>query len=247
MKKSNAFTLAEVLITLGIIGIVAAMTLPTLIANYQKKVYVNQLKKVVNTTQNACKMALADDEVSDFGNTSLAKALVPPFNPTIIKQYFKAIDITTASSSNSHNHNSYGSSIDTNDFTTLTMPDGSNIYLKTNATAYLPDIGYGNYPGHGYYDDPNSWQYSDATELSVFTDINGSNRAPNTIGIDQYAFTLNSNCNIEPIKEQRECSRDLLTGHGAAAWSCFDYILKNNWEIKYNLPARNNYSHSHNH
>ena len=33
MKKG--FTLAEVLITLGIIGVVAAMTIPTLIANYQ--------------------------------------------------------------------------------------------------------------------------------------------------------------------------------------------------------------------
>lgn len=35
MKKG--FTLAEVLITLGIIGVVAAMTIPTLIANHQKK------------------------------------------------------------------------------------------------------------------------------------------------------------------------------------------------------------------
>ena len=43
MKK--AFTLAEVLITLGIIGIVAAMTLPTLIGKYQKKQTVTQLKK----------------------------------------------------------------------------------------------------------------------------------------------------------------------------------------------------------
>lgn len=39
MKK--AFTLAEVLITLGIIGVVAAITLPTLIANYQKKSFRN--------------------------------------------------------------------------------------------------------------------------------------------------------------------------------------------------------------
>lgn len=36
--KKKAFTLAEVLITLGIIGIVAAMTLPTLINKHQKKV-----------------------------------------------------------------------------------------------------------------------------------------------------------------------------------------------------------------
>ena len=36
-KKKIAFTLAEVLITLAIIGVVAAMTIPTLIADYQKK------------------------------------------------------------------------------------------------------------------------------------------------------------------------------------------------------------------
>ena len=39
MKKKNAFTLAEVLITLGIIGIVAAMTLPVLVGHYKKKEY----------------------------------------------------------------------------------------------------------------------------------------------------------------------------------------------------------------
>lgn len=35
MKK--AFTLAEVLVTLGIIGVVVALTLPAVIANYRKK------------------------------------------------------------------------------------------------------------------------------------------------------------------------------------------------------------------
>ena len=38
VKMQIAFTLSEVLITLGIIGIVAAMTLPALIGNYQKHV-----------------------------------------------------------------------------------------------------------------------------------------------------------------------------------------------------------------
>ena len=45
VKMQIAFTLSEVLITLGIIGIVAAMTLPALIGNYQKHVTVNKLKK----------------------------------------------------------------------------------------------------------------------------------------------------------------------------------------------------------
>ena len=45
--RRAAFTLAEVLITLGIIGVVAALTLPTLIQNHQKQVYVTQLKHLV--------------------------------------------------------------------------------------------------------------------------------------------------------------------------------------------------------
>ena len=36
-QKTTAFTLAEVLITLAIIGIVAALTIPTLVQNYQER------------------------------------------------------------------------------------------------------------------------------------------------------------------------------------------------------------------
>ena len=45
-KERFAFTLAEVLITLGIIGIVAAMTIPNLIFNYKVKRTVSILKEV---------------------------------------------------------------------------------------------------------------------------------------------------------------------------------------------------------
>ena len=44
-KIQVGFTLAEVLITLGIIGVVAAMTIPNLIAKYQKEQTVVKLKK----------------------------------------------------------------------------------------------------------------------------------------------------------------------------------------------------------
>ena len=47
MNKRLAFTLAEVLITLTIIAIVAVITLPNIVANVQKFVLKNQLKKVV--------------------------------------------------------------------------------------------------------------------------------------------------------------------------------------------------------
>jgi len=52
-KIKPAFTLAEVLITLGVIGIVAAMTLPTLIANYKNKVLLN-LKILIQKSLMLC-------------------------------------------------------------------------------------------------------------------------------------------------------------------------------------------------
>lgn len=48
-----AFTLAEVLITLGIIGIVAAMTLPALVGNWKKKTIEARLKKFYSVANQA--------------------------------------------------------------------------------------------------------------------------------------------------------------------------------------------------
>ena len=44
-NRNNGFTLAEVLITLGIIGVVVAMTIPTLISKYKHKEYETRFKK----------------------------------------------------------------------------------------------------------------------------------------------------------------------------------------------------------
>ncbi len=57
----RAFTLAEVLITLGIIGVVAAMTMPSLIVNYQKQQTVTRLKKSYNILYQTLVRNEADD------------------------------------------------------------------------------------------------------------------------------------------------------------------------------------------
>lgn len=57
-----AFTLAEVLITLGIIGVVSAMTLPTLIQNYQKHTTVNRLKQTYSLVYQAVKLSENDND-----------------------------------------------------------------------------------------------------------------------------------------------------------------------------------------
>src|SRR5574344_1363304 len=58
--KKFAFTLAEVLIVLGIIGVVAALTIPNLIKHTQEQETVSQLQKVYTTLSEAYKSAEND-------------------------------------------------------------------------------------------------------------------------------------------------------------------------------------------
>ena len=67
MKK--AFTLAEVLVTLGIIGVVSAMTIPTLVKNHQRKVYVTQLQAVVSLLSQAVDKAIQDNNAISLDET----------------------------------------------------------------------------------------------------------------------------------------------------------------------------------
>lgn len=60
MKKKSAFTLAEVLITLGIIGVVAAMTLPSLIKNHEQRVLKTQFLKAHSVLSQALLKTTAD-------------------------------------------------------------------------------------------------------------------------------------------------------------------------------------------
>ena len=64
-KDKNAFTLAEVLITLGIIGIVSALTLPTLMSNCRKYVIETQLKEFYSIMNQALKRAEYDYDDMD--------------------------------------------------------------------------------------------------------------------------------------------------------------------------------------
>lgn len=56
-----AFTLAEVLITLGVIGVVAALTMPSLIENHREKVTIVKLQQVYNLLQQATQRMIQDE------------------------------------------------------------------------------------------------------------------------------------------------------------------------------------------
>ncbi len=61
LGSAPAFTLSEVLITLGIIGIVAALTMPSLIQNHKKHVIETRLLKFYSTMNQAVKLSVIDN------------------------------------------------------------------------------------------------------------------------------------------------------------------------------------------
>ncbi|MBP3821164.1 type II secretion system protein [bacterium] len=58
--KQRAFTLAEVLITLAIVGIIASATIPTLISNIQLGKYTSQFKKDIATLSQSAVLGQAN-------------------------------------------------------------------------------------------------------------------------------------------------------------------------------------------
>lgn len=61
IKEKLAFTLAEVLITLGVIGVVAAITIPGLITSYNKKITETRLAKFYSVFNQAIRLSVAEN------------------------------------------------------------------------------------------------------------------------------------------------------------------------------------------
>ena len=92
-NKKSAFTLAEVLITLGVIGVVSAMTLPSVIKNYQKKVASTRVKSAYSQLLQAIQRSEVDnDEIKgwDFETTT-----TETFTKKYIEPYFKGMTLCT--------------------------------------------------------------------------------------------------------------------------------------------------------
>ena len=86
MKRHFGFTLAEVLITLGIIGVVAAMTIPTLIQKHQKQTILTQLKKAYSELGQAIQLAEVENESREYWDFSLSGE---QFFKTYLSHYIK--------------------------------------------------------------------------------------------------------------------------------------------------------------
>ncbi len=70
-NKENGFTLAEVLITLAIIGVVAAIAIPSVISNSQQQEFKTGLRKAVSVLNSAITINMALDGESPYDNANL--------------------------------------------------------------------------------------------------------------------------------------------------------------------------------
>ena len=177
--KKKGFTLAEVLITLGIIGVVAAMTIPNLINAHKAARYRSQFLKSYSTIQQALRLMSNDDLSLDFKDYKPNKFYIT------FKNYFKgAVDCGNSDTAdmiskkihncwywrNSNDYVSYSKKnmrTDWLDDGQIALPDGTNIYIENLYESFISvDI-------NGFVNPPNRW----GVDLFTFQLVNGELRA----------------------------------------------------------------------
>ena len=170
MTKRFGFTLAEVLITLGIIGVVAAMTIPTLIANTNSAKFRSQFKKTLSTLNQAGLMAQAQydfdyagadtacgaDKAGATQNPENVMSFCSLLNGTLTGQTMvgKPSNLKRANSGDANNATAYKINNQTNNYNfslgnnpsleayvAYQLADGSIVAFPNNATGCTLELG----------------------------------------------------------------------------------------------------------
>lgn len=233
---SKGFTLAEVLITLGIIGVVAAMTIPTVLQNMRDQSTVSALKKAQSTLSQAFLQAIKDNGTPDLwdipagtvGSENLLNILATYLNVTnkcgdtsgcFPPEKYKQLNGTDESGVPMDSPNGYAKAV---------LADGTLLSVTS----------YGDCSWSAA--DDNLLLQNECGELHV--DINGFKK-PNQYGIDMFIFYIGKN-GIAPIGTKAESGagwdeftdacqdKTTANGYGCAAWVIYnqnlDYLKCNN-------------------
>ena len=225
--KRTAFTLAEVLITLGIIGIVAALTLPSLIHNYKIKQLKTAFLKSSSVIQNALNNTANEygiDNIYDFNSICNAVSVSETGNcRNGNAEQFKEISDTFISN-----------------FVVVKkvqVPYPKYVALNYNGKA---KFGYANLYGITTFNTPNAGAYllqdgslvsaisffyhNSADGLSLTFDTNGPDKGPNRLGYDIFIYNTgfwNKLCAIEKMQPYTSGLDTIFNGRG-----CYTYALK---------------------
>ena len=239
MKKG--FTLAEVLVTLGIIGVVAALTTPALIQNVGNAKIAPRLQKAKATWEVAAEMLLNDENSNTIWG-------VAQDSETLGRKMSKFMKITRAK----HSENG---DFDYNYYNGQTLPASHVEFIAfDNGFGYRYDSDEGmiyyisvieKHSSGGYKNTPNNQLIG-----KVVVDINGK-QTPNVLGKDAFAFELYNDGTLRPwggkgsgrnmpisfrdeqiwstSDEKNACNDETVT----YGWGCAGSIFDNGMKIIY--------------
>ena len=219
LNKKIAFTLAETLITLGIIGIVAAMTIPTLISNHQKKVTVTKIEKAISYLNQAYKLSY-----DDVGEPTLEESFEMNSKDYFNKYwapYLKILQYCNTYSACNYKSNTPYKTINNNDIGTMIIHPNGATFLTFDGYMFNIRSNYGN-------------------QLSrlIILDINGS-QGPNKFGKDVFFLSrveedgggIRCYCYEKTDTDiSKECSNK---GKG---YCCAEKIRRAGWKIENSYP-----------
>ncbi len=245
MKKG--FTLVEVVLTLSIIGVIAATTIPTMIHETNKKHVIEQLKKSAATLNQAIYNAtITNGQLNTW--TWQTEDGIANIMHNIITPRLNVGYMCSGNVSGSNSHCSYPiRGIDGNEYnisdifkskSTVLLNDGSLVAF-TDANTFLSE---GDGEGGGSDDDsidkPTgsecNWGGDNTTLCGVFmVDVNG-NKKPNMVGKDIFYYGVYLSGAILPYgsNEGEQFVEDNCSV-GSNGKTCAAKITKNGWDVCY--------------
>lgn len=220
--KPKCFTMAEVLITLGIIGIIAAMTLPSVIEGYKKKETIAKLQKAYSILNQAFRRSQIDN--SDYQYWAKGKDIgienfynqywYPYFQITTVCKTHEACGYTSRQPWSYINGNKAGTVFSDS---TLRIP-----FITADGILYSISIATGA--------ENNNTKYFSI----IYVDINGA-KSPNKIGIDVFLFVPIENNIIMPHGHDRS-SDNVNNTCRTTGETCAAKIMSDGWDIKKDYP-----------
>lgn len=219
MSKRFGFTLAEVLITLGIIGVVAAMTIPTLMSNIQDKELQTKMRKEYSVLSNALQLIRSDNGGSFVDAISGCSpgqnsCFVNAFKTRLsyVKECTATGECIAPATSIKYLNGTFAPNTEgLLTYTTrgLVLKDGATILLYMDSPSCMTSTGSGTYTnGCGW----------------VTLDVNGL-KPPNTIGRDIYMFRIYSDT-VRPFSFETE-GFDSCTNNSGGITCASKYLIGN--------------------
>ena len=198
-SRRVAFTLAEVLITLGIIGVVAALTLPTVINNIKHKQLETAFKTAYSIlSQTVINMKREDgEEISKTYATYNENYLYPKAGEFKEKFYkYSGLQVIGKCNYNGITIRNYNNTADADSYGVM-QPTKANYDLLANGMCSLLLIN-------------NSLP-------TFYVDINGT-KGPNLFGHDLFIFVIDSKDRLSSYKMSKLYTEEELEGENAPPW-----------------------------